>query len=100
MAARRSNRWRSCGPGPGSTPALRDPHNDTTNVPHPTRWPRTAYEYFCMTLGYVYFGAAGLVVTLLSAVLYPVLPREAGSRLARSVIGGLFRSFLGLLRGM
>lgn len=69
-------------------------------MPHPTRWPRTAYEYFWMSLGYVYFGAAGLVVTLLSAALYPLLARETGSRLARGVIGGLFRSFLGLLRAV
>lgn len=53
-----------------------------------------------MSLGYVYFGVLGLVVTFLSAILYPLLPRAAGSRLARSVIGALFRGFLGLLRSV
>ena len=65
---------------------------------HPLRWARTAYEYFGLGLGYVYFGGLGLLVTLVSAVLYPLLPRQAGSRLARRTIGALFRSFLALLR--
>jgi len=57
-----------------------------------------AYESCWICLGYAYFGGLGLLVTLVSAVLYPLLPRQVGSRLARSVIGTLFRSFLGLLR--
>jgi 1-acyl-sn-glycerol-3-phosphate acyltransferase len=69
-------------------------------VAPPLRWARTAYEYLCLCLGYAYFGGLGLLVTLGSAVLYPILPRHVGSRLARSVIGALFRSFLGLLRAV
>ncbi len=65
---------------------------------HPLRWARTAYEYFGLGLGYVYFGGLGLLVTVVSAVLYPLLPRPVGSRLARSTIGTLFQSFLALLR--
>jgi 1-acyl-sn-glycerol-3-phosphate acyltransferase len=67
-------------------------------VAHPLRWARTAYEYIWLCLGYAYFGGLGLLVTLVSAVLYPLLPRQVGSHLARSVIGTLFRSFLALLR--
>jgi len=66
-------------------------------VAHPQHWARTAYGYFWLALGYVYFGSLGLLVTLAAAVLYPLLPREVGSRLARNTIAALFRSFLGLL---
>ncbi len=66
---------------------------------HPLHWARTAYEYFCLCLGYAYFGGVGMLVTLVSGVLYPLLPRQFGSDLARNVIGTLFRSFLALLRG-
>ena len=65
---------------------------------HPLRWARTAYEYFWFGLGYAYFGILGLLVTLASALLYPLLPRQAGARLGRSAIGVLFRGFLGMLR--
>jgi 1-acyl-sn-glycerol-3-phosphate acyltransferase len=67
-------------------------------VVHSLRWARTAYEYFGLCLGYVYFGALGLLVTLVSAALYPLLSRQVGSNLARGVIGMAFRSFLALLR--
>jgi len=67
-------------------------------VAHPLRWARAAYEYFWFCLGYAYFGILGLLVTLASALLYPLLPRQTGARLGRSAIGVVFRGFLGMLR--
>jgi 1-acyl-sn-glycerol-3-phosphate acyltransferase len=64
----------------------------------PLRWARAAYEYFWFCLGYAYFGILGLLLTLASALLYPLLPRQRGARLGRSAIGVVFRSFLGILR--
>lgn len=65
---------------------------------HPQHWARAARAYFYLGLGYAYFGVLGLLLTLAAAVLYPLLPREAGSRLGRNVIGVVFRSFLGLMQ--
>src|SRR5512147_941403 len=98
MAPRRSKGRRNCGPEPGSTPDRPERQDTRQPVAHSLRWARTAYEYFWLCLGYVYFGGLGMLVTLVSAVLYPLLPRQVGSHLARSVIGMLFRSFLALLR--
>jgi 1-acyl-sn-glycerol-3-phosphate acyltransferase len=67
-------------------------------VAHPQHWARTAYGYFWLAVGYAYFGALGLLLTLVATVLYPLLPREAGSRLARKAIGAVFRSFLALMQ--
>jgi hypothetical protein len=67
-------------------------------VAHTLRWARTAYEYIGLCLGYVYFGGLGLVVSFVASILHPLLPRDVGSSLGRTVIGALFRSFLALLR--
>ena len=86
-------------PVPGFTPDR--PETDKrkpANVAHPQHWARAAYGYFWLALGYAYFGVLGLLVTLAAAILYPVLPRQVGSRLARNTIAGLFRGFLGILQ--
>jgi 1-acyl-sn-glycerol-3-phosphate acyltransferase len=66
-------------------------------VVHPQHWARTAYGYFWLGLGYLYFGGLGVLLTLVAAVLYPLLPRQAGSHLGRRIIGAVFRSFLALM---
>ena len=54
-------------------------------------------EYLCFYLALLYFGVAGVLYTLVSTVLYIVLPRKIGVRLGRQGIGALFRIFLWLL---
>ena len=57
-----------------------------------------AYEYFVFYLGYLYFGAGCVLVSLVSAALHPLFPDELGSRLGRWMTGSHFRGFLALLR--
>ena len=92
-------------PAPGFTRDRPEPTDNTTNrrttrktVAHPQHWARTAYGYFWLGLGYAYFGGLGLLLTLVAAVLYPLLPRQAGSHLGRRIIGAVFRSFLALMQ--
>ena len=59
---------------------------------------RTVREYFWFYFALFCFGAAGVVFTVASSVLYVVLPRRIGTRLGKRIIGAIFRRFLWLLR--
>ncbi len=59
---------------------------------------RASYEYLVFYLALLYFGASGLLYTVVSTLLYPLLPRHAGMQLGRRIIGYLFRGYLGMLR--
>jgi 1-acyl-sn-glycerol-3-phosphate acyltransferase len=59
---------------------------------------RTVREYFWFYFALFCFGAAGVVCTVASSVLYVVLPRRIGTRLGKRIIGAVFRGFLWLLR--
>jgi 1-acyl-sn-glycerol-3-phosphate acyltransferase len=59
---------------------------------------RLAYEYFVFYFGYLYFGTGCALVSLVSAVLHPLLPARFGVPLGRWVTGAHFRGFLALLR--
>jgi len=59
---------------------------------------RAAYEYFWFYLGFLHFGIGGLLFTLVSPLVYPLLPPALRARVGRRVIGWLFRGFLATLR--
>lgn len=59
---------------------------------------RLTYEYFVFYFGCLYFGVGCALVSLVSTVLHPLLPRRFGAWLGRSMAGVHFRGFLGLLR--
>ena len=44
------------------------------------------------------FGIGGLIFTLVSSLLYPILPREFGIRFGRRTVHYLFRFFIGYVR--
>jgi 1-acyl-sn-glycerol-3-phosphate acyltransferase len=54
-------------------------------------------EYLCFYVALLYFGLAGVLYTLVSTVLYIVLPRKIRARFGRQGIGTLLRVFLWLL---
>jgi len=55
-------------------------------------------EYLCFYFALLYFGVSGLLCTVVSGLLYVVLPRKAGARIGRRMIGALFRGVLWVLR--
>ena len=59
---------------------------------------RAIYEYLVLYLALLYFAVVGVAWTILSAVLYPLLPRKLATLLGRRTIGLLFRSYLAMLR--
>lgn len=59
---------------------------------------REIYEYFWFYFGLLYFAVGGIIYTVISTALYPLLPRRAGMHLGRWTIGMLFRSYLSMLR--
>lgn len=59
---------------------------------------RILYEYFVLFGSLAVFGLAGLMYSILGAVLYPLLPRRWGVRLGRFIMTGLFRSFIALIK--
>lgn len=56
------------------------------------------YQRTALTFGFVYFGINGLLYTLVSTPLYPLLPRKLGAWLGRNTIGWQFRSYLAMLK--
>ena len=59
---------------------------------------REIYEYFWLYFGLIYFGILGVTCTVVSTVLYPLLPQKTGMWLGRRIIGMVFRSYLAMLR--
>ena len=59
---------------------------------------RSVHQYAFFWLGNFYFAVAGVLWTVLSPVLYLVLPRSLSVRVGRHGISGVFRGFLALLR--
>lgn len=55
------------------------------------------YQHAVLIFGFAYFGIGGVLYTLVSTPLYPLLPRRAGAWLGRNSIGWLFRSYLAML---
>jgi 1-acyl-sn-glycerol-3-phosphate acyltransferase len=64
----------------------------------PVRPLRLAWEYLVFYFGLIYFGVGGVLFTCVCAVLYPLLPRQAGMRFGRAAIGFLFRTYLAVLQ--
>lgn len=60
---------------------------------------RSLYEYFVLYGSLFIFGMAGLMFTIVGAVLYPLLPRRRGARLGRVIMTFLCRSYIGLIQG-
>lgn len=59
---------------------------------------RAAYEYFWFYLGFLHFGIGGVLFTLVSSLLCPLVPPPLRARVGRRVIGFLFRGFLATLK--
>ena len=59
---------------------------------------RAACEYFGIYLGLLYFGVSCGVYSVLSSLLYPMLPSRFRAGLGRRGIGFVFRTFLALMR--
>jgi 1-acyl-sn-glycerol-3-phosphate acyltransferase len=58
-----------------------------------------AYEYFVFYFGFLYFGVGCAVISGLSVLLRPLLPRRFGLVLGRWMTGMHFRGFLAMLKG-
>lgn len=63
----------------------------------PARIIREFYEHFVLYAALLYFAVIGVIWTVVSTILYPLLPRETGRRVGRQAIGFLFRSYLAVL---
>lgn len=59
---------------------------------------RLAYEYLVFYVGYLYFGIGCALCSLFCALMHPLLPARAGTRLGRWVTGSHFRGFLAFLQ--
>jgi len=59
---------------------------------------RGIHDYAAMAGGLLYWAICGGVLTLISLPLYFLLPRRTGERLGRTMLHGLFRSFVIYLR--
>jgi hypothetical protein len=59
---------------------------------------RGVREYFWYYFAFLYFGVLGVLCTLISIVLYLLLPRSTGAWLGKQTIGAIFRSLLWLLQ--
>ena len=55
---------------------------------------RTLYEYIALYVALAIFGAGGILLSILGAVLYPLLPRHFGARLGRFLITCIFWPYL------
>jgi 1-acyl-sn-glycerol-3-phosphate acyltransferase len=64
----------------------------------PARWFREIYEHCVLYAALACFALVGVAWTLISSVLYVLLPRETGRRIGRRTIGALFRSYLAVLQ--
>lgn len=61
------------------------------------RWLMLPLEYAQIYGAFFLFGAGGILFTLASAILYPILSRETGSRFGRTAMSRLFRFYLWLV---
>ena len=61
------------------------------------RWLMVPVEYFQIYTAFFLFGGGGVLFTLVSAILYPILPREAGARFGRAMMCRMFRLYLFLV---
>lgn len=61
-------------------------------------WLKPAYEYLVLYGGLLLFGASTFIWSVVSTVLYPLLPRRFGSRLGQLGIMMVFRGFLSALK--
>ena len=61
------------------------------------RWLMLPVEYFQIYGAFFLFGAGGILFTLFSAILYPILPRESGARFGRAMMARVFRFYLFLV---
>ncbi len=61
------------------------------------RWLMLPVEYLQIYGAFFLFGAGGILFTLASAILYPILPRELGARFGRSMMSRAFRFYLYLV---
>ena len=61
------------------------------------RWLMLPVEYFQIYGAFVLFGGGGILFTLISAILYPLLPREVGARFGRAMMARMFRFYLWLV---
>jgi 1-acyl-sn-glycerol-3-phosphate acyltransferase len=60
-------------------------------------WLMRPVQYVQIYGAFFLFGAGGVLFTLLSALLYPILPREAGARFGRAMMSLTFRFYLFLV---
>lgn len=61
------------------------------------RWLMLPFEYAQIYGAFFLFGAGGILFTLASAILYPILPRDSGARFGRASMSQLFRLYLWLV---
>jgi 1-acyl-sn-glycerol-3-phosphate acyltransferase len=59
---------------------------------------RAVYEYLWFYTAFLYFAICGLACSILSSVLYIVLPRRVGARFGKWMVHRAFRRFLQLLQ--
>jgi 1-acyl-sn-glycerol-3-phosphate acyltransferase len=61
-------------------------------------WLGIPWDAFRMSLGILYWGVFGSLLTLIGGPLHAILPKNTGERLGRSFLNHLFRWFVFLLR--
>ena len=59
---------------------------------------RDIYEYVILYFSLAIFGVGGILFTLLSVVLYPLIPRRFGARLGRFLLTCMFRAYIALVK--
>ena len=64
------------------------------------RWLMLPVEYFQIYGAFFLFGGGGVLFTIISAILYPILPRDIGIRFGRAMMCRLFRFYLFLISGL
>lgn len=64
------------------------------------RWLMLPVEYFQIYGGFFLFGGGGVLFTVVSAILYPILPRDLGIRLGRLMMCRVFRFYLYLISNL
>ncbi len=61
------------------------------------RWLMLPFEYVQIYGAFFLFGGGGILFTLASAILYPIMPRDSGARFGRASMSWLFRLYLWLV---
>lgn len=78
-----------------TTPPLRASRHRADRI---VGWLLLPYEYCVLYGGLLLFALSFFMFSLVAMLIYPLLPRAAGTRLGRNAVMLMFRSYLGVLK--